>query len=257
MKTEQWLLLNSCGNLILITRIKNIHLYLDKIEDNMQVKINAQWKESLQGEFDKPYFEKLVADLKVIKDNGSIVYPKGSQIFNAFELTPPDKVKAIIIGQDPYHNPDEAMGLCFSVPKGIRVPPSLKNIYKELKTDLDIDSPDHGDLTSWAHEGVLMLNSVLTVEKNKPASHQSLGWQTFTDQVIKIISEQKDCVVFILWGNYARTKTPLIDLDKHLVIAAPHPSPLARGAFFGHRPFSNTNKYLEDHGIGPIDWQLK
>lgn len=220
----------------------------------MDVKINEQWKHLLQPEFDKPYFEKLTSDLRKLISEGHTIYPKGGNIFNAFNLTPPEKIKVVILGQDPYHNPDEAMGLCFSVPKGIRVPPSLKNIYKERKDDIDLDAPSHGDLTSWAQSGVLLLNSVLTVEKNKPASHQGLGWQIFTDRVIQIISQTLPCVVFILWGNYARSKASLIDLDKHLVIAAPHPSPLARGAFFGHRPFSTTNKYLTDNGLEPVDW---
>lgn len=222
----------------------------------MDVKIQDDWKNLLKEEFDKPYFEKLSADIRQLIGDGKTIYPKGSQIFNAFNLTPPQNVKVVILGQDPYHNPGEAMGLCFSVPKGIRVPPSLKNIYKEMKDDVGIDGPLHGDLTPWAEQGVLLLNSVLTVEHNKPASHQSLGWQTFTDKVISLISETQDCVVFLLWGNYARSKSPLIDLNKHLVIAAPHPSPLARGAFFGHKPFSNTNKYLKDNGLTEIDWKI-
>lgn len=222
----------------------------------MDVKIQEDWKELLQDEFDKPYFETLSSNLKKIISEGKIVYPPGRLIFNAFELTPPQDVKVVILGQDPYHNPGEAMGLCFSVPGGVRVPPSLINIYKELKDDLGIDAPDHGDLTGWAKRGVLLLNSVLTVEKNKAASHQHLGWQQFTDAVIRIISGQLSCVVFMLWGSYARSKAPLIDLTKHLVIAAAHPSPLARGGFSGHRPFSLANDYLKQHGISPVDWRL-
>ena len=222
----------------------------------MDVKIQEDWKRLLQGEFEKPYFEKLTAELRQMIRDEKTIYPKGNKIFNAFDLTPPDKVKVVILGQDPYHNPGEAMGLCFSVPQGIRTPPSLKNIYKEMKDDIGIEGPAHGDLSSWAGQGVLLLNSVLTVEQNKPASHQGLGWQIFTDRVISIISEYAECLVFLLWGNYARTKAPLIDLNKHLVIAAPHPSPLARGAFFGHHPFSKTNNYLKEHNIPPIDWNI-
>ena len=222
----------------------------------MEVRIQEGWKKLLQNEFDQPYFEKLSSSLREEIKEGKNIYPRGNQIFNAFNLTPPDKVKVVILGQDPFHNPGEAMGLCFSVPKGIRTPPSLKNIYKEMKDDIGVEGPLHGDLTSWAEQGVLLLNSVLTVEQNKPASHQSLGWQRFTDKVISTISEHSACLVFLLWGNYARSKAPLIDLNKHLVIAAPHPSPLARGAFFGHHPFSKTNQYLEQHGIRGIDWKI-
>lgn len=197
----------------------------------MHVKIQQDWYNLLEPEFQKPYFSRLTTSIKEKIAAGVTVYPPGKLIFNAFELTPPQQVKAVILGQDPYHNPGEAMGLCFSVPRGVSVPPSLRNIFKELKTDLGVDPPNHGDLTTWARNGVLLLNSILTVEKNSAGSHQKLGWQEFTDAVIRNISDYSKCVVFILWGAYARTKVPLIDADKHLIITAAHPSPLARGAF--------------------------
>lgn len=223
----------------------------------MSVKINEKWKDWLQSEFESDYFDKIRKDLHHAKENSKVIYPKGSQIFNAFKLTPPDKLKVVILGQDPYHNPDEAMGLSFSVPKHIRIPPSLKNIYKELYNDLSISPPQHGDLSSWARQGVFLLNAILTVEQNLPASHRDIGWQQFTDAVIKIISQQKKHVVFILWGNFARSKRMLIDTNKHLIIEAAHPSPLARTGFAGHKPFSRTNAYLTTHGIEPIDWAIQ
>ncbi len=222
----------------------------------MHVKIQQDWYNLLEPEFQKPYFSRLTTSIKEKIAAGVTVYPPGKLIFNAFELTPPQQVKAVILGQDPYHNPGEAMGLCFSVPRGVSVPPSLRNIFKELKTDLGVDPPNHGDLTTWARNGVLLLNSILTVEKNSAGSHQKLGWQEFTDAVIRNISDYSKCVVFILWGAYARTKVPLIDADKHLIITAAHPSPLARGAFFGHRPFPHTNNYLIENNITPIDWTI-
>jgi len=223
----------------------------------MDVKIQSEWKAILNEEFEKPYFNNLVSEIKKEIASGETIYPPGSMIFKAFELTPPDTLKVVIVGQDPYHNVGEAMGLSFSVPKSIRVPPSLKNIFKELKDDLGFDPPSHGDLSLWAEQGVLLLNSMLTVRKNKPGSHQSLGWHEFTDEVIRIISHKKEGIVFLLWGNYAKSKAALIDSSKHLVISAAHPSPLARGAFFGHKPFSQTNNYLESHGIEPINWQIR
>lgn len=222
----------------------------------MDVKIRAEWKELLQPEFEKPYFAQLREALHRYRQEGAQMYPPGGLIFNAFELTAPRDVRVVILGQDPYHNPGEAMGLCFSVPKHVRIPPSLKNIYKELYDDLKIMPPNHGDLTEWGRRGVFLLNSVLTVGHNQPASHQKIGWQQFTDRVIEIISDVNECVVFLLWGNYARTKQTLVNIDKHLVVIAAHPSPLARGAFFGHRPFSTANKYLEAQGLEPVDWKL-
>ncbi len=222
----------------------------------VDVKLEASWKAVLKNEFSQPYFYELVEALKNAKKAGDVVYPPGSLIFKAFEKTPFDKVKIVILGQDPYHNPNEAMGLSFSVPKGIRIPPSLQNIYKELYQDLLVPIPNHGDLTKWAEEGVFLLNAMLTVEKNKAGSHQKLGWQNFTDAVIRVLSQEREHLVFMLWGGFARKKKELIDTQKHLVLEAAHPSPLAGGAFFGSKHFSQANEYLEKHGISPIDWRI-
>lgn len=220
------------------------------------VKIEASWKEVLQNEFSQPYFHDLAAFLRKEKEAGKTIYPPGSLIFNAFNITPFQEVKVVILGQDPYHNPGEAMGLSFSVPKGVKIPPSLQNIYKELKDDVGIQIPDHGDLTPWAKQGVFLLNAMLTVERNKPQSHHKIGWQNFTDAVIRKLSEGREQLVFMLWGNFAKKKNILIDKSRHLVLEAPHPSPLAGGAFFGCKHFSKANHYLEQHGKEPIDWQL-
>lgn len=222
----------------------------------MDVKIESSWKAALAEEFEKPYFESLVRFLHNEKSAGKTIYPPGSQIFRAFDLTPVDKVKVVILGQDPYHNPGEAMGLSFSVPKGIATPPSLKNIFKEIETDLGIRMSGSPDLTPWAEQGVLMLNAILTVEAHKAASHGKIGWAEFTDAVIKYISDNTEGVVFMLWGNFARSKRELIDASKHHVLEAAHPSPLARGAFFGCRHFSKANEMLAAEGKTPIDWQL-
>ncbi len=220
------------------------------------VKIEASWKEVLQNEFSQPYFHDLAAFLRKEKEAGKTIYPPGSLIFNAFNITPFQEVKVVILGQDPYHNPGEAMGLSFSVPKGVKIPPSLQNIYKELKDDVGIHIPDHGDLTPWAKQGVFLLNAMLTVERNKPQSHHKIGWQNFTDAVIRKLSEGREQLVFMLWGNFAKKKNILIDKSRHLVLEAPHPSPLAGGAFFGCKHFSKANHYLEQNGKEPIDWQL-
>ena len=212
------------------------------------VKIEESWKEALKNEFGQPYFQSLATFLRKEKANGKTIYPPGSLIFNAFNTTPFEKVKVVILGQDPYHNPGEAMGLSFSVPKGVRIPPSLKNIYKELHDDLGISIPNHGDLTHWAEQGVFLLNAMLTVERNKPRSHQKIGWQTFTDAVIRRLSEERQGLVFMLWGGFARQKKQLIDTGKHLVLEAAHPSPLAGGAYFGSRHFSKANEYLKNQG---------
>ena len=206
--------------------------------------------------FRSPYFQSLANFLRKEKANGKTIYPPGSLIFNAFNTTPFEKVKVVILGQDPYHNPGEAMGLSFSVPKGVRIPPSLKNIYKELHDDLGISIPNHGDLTHWAEQGVFLLNAMLTVERNKPRSHQKIGWQTFTDAVIRRLSEERQGLVFMLWGGFARQKKQLIDTGKHLVLEAAHPSPLAGGAYFGSRHFSKANEYLKNQGKEPVDWKL-
>ncbi|MFM2267998.1 MAG: hypothetical protein RL757_1439 [Bacteroidota bacterium] len=220
------------------------------------VKIEDSWKNVLSDTFEQPYFDVLVTYLRTAKSEGKVIYPPGSLIFNAFTQTPFDDVKVLILGQDPYHNPNEAMGLSFSVPKSVRVPPSLKNIYKELGNDLQIAAPAHGDLTDWAKQGVFLLNAMLTVEAGKAGSHQNIGWQHFTDAVIRKVSEEKQGVVFMLWGNFAKKKKDLIDASKHLILEAAHPSPLAGGAFFDCQHFSKANEYLSQNGKTPIDWNI-
>ena len=222
----------------------------------MNVNIEQSWKQALQSEFEKPYFAGLVSRLHQEKAAGQVIYPKGSSIFRAFELTPVDKVKVVILGQDPYHNPGQAMGLSFSVPDGVPAPPSLVNIFKEVSSDVGVTMSGSPNLEPWARQGVLLLNSILTVRAGQAASHRGLGWEQFTDAVIRYISENCDGVVFMLWGNYAREKAALIDPSKHLILQAAHPSPLARGAFFGCRHFSKANNFLTFRGKTPIEWQL-
>ena len=222
----------------------------------MDVKIEQSWKTALAGEFEKPYFESLVHFLRAEKAAGVRIFPPGSQIFRAFELTPVDQVKVVILGQDPYHGPGQAHGLSFSVPVGVTAPPSLKNIFKEIETDLGVQMSGCPNLESWARQGVLLLNAVLTVRCGEAASHGKIGWQEFTDAVIKYISDNCEGVVFMLWGNYARGKAVLIDRSRHCVLEAAHPSPLARGAFFGSRHFSQANAALVSFGRAPINWQL-
>ena len=222
----------------------------------MNVRIEESWKQALQSEFEKPYFAGLVASLHEEKARGEVIYPPGSQIFRAFELTPVPQVKVVILGQDPYHNPGQAMGLSFSVPDGVPAPPSLVNIFKEISSDLGIRMSGSPNLEPWARQGVLLLNSILTVRAGQAASHRNLGWETFTDAVIKYLSDNCDGIVFMLWGNFARTKAALIDPAKHLILEAAHPSPLARGAFFGCRHFSKANNFLTFKGKTPIEWQL-
>jgi len=217
--------------------------------------INKSWQSHLQKEFKKSYFLELINFLESEKSTHTI-FPKEQDVFKAFELTPFDAVKVVIIGQDPYHGLNQAHGLSFSVNKGVKVPPSLQNIFKELRADNNSPIPTHGNLIKWALQGVLLLNATLTVREGLPGSHQKKGWETFTDAVIKLISDEKEQVVFLLWGNYAKTKAPLIDAHKHLILEAAHPSPLARGAFFGSRHFSKTNDYLISNHIKPIDWDL-
>lgn len=222
----------------------------------MEVKIEQSWKEALAGEFGKPYFASLVSFLRNEKAAGKVIYPPGSQIFRAFDLTPVQNVKVVILGQDPYHGPGQAHGLSFSVPSGVPAPPSLKNIFKEIETDLGVKMSGHPNLESWARQGVLLLNAVLTVRAAEAASHSRIGWQEFTDAVIKYISDNCEGVVFMLWGNFARGKSELIDHSRHCVLEAAHPSPLARGAFFGCRHFSQANNYLLSTSRTPINWQL-
>ena len=222
----------------------------------MEVRIENSWKSALAGEFGKPYFASLVRFLHEEKASGKKIFPPGSQIFKAFELTPVSQVKVVILGQDPYHGLGQAHGLSFSVPDGIPAPPSLKNIFKEIETDLGICMSGYPNLEKWARQGVLLLNAVLTVRSGEAASHSKIGWQEFTDAVIKYISDNCEGVVFMLWGNFARTKRDLIDHSRHHVLEAAHPSPLARGAFFGCRHFSQANNLLMASGKAPIDWQL-
>ncbi len=224
--------------------------------DPADVHIEPSWRKALSEEFEKPYFKIIKDKLLADKKAGYTIYPPGQLMFNAFARTPFDKVRVVILGQDPYHNPGEAMGLCFSVPKGTRIPPSLKNVFKEQVTDVQITIPDHGDLTSWATQGVFLMNAMLTVRHKSPGSHKSIGWQTFTDAVIKKLSDERENLIFLLWGRFAQSKSVLINQMKHHVLKAAHPSPLARNAFSGCKHFSITNKLLTKMNSDPIDWQL-
>jgi uracil-DNA glycosylase len=221
----------------------------------MDVRIEPSWKAALQDEFDKPYFADVVAYVKSEIAARHTVYPPGKLIFNAFDKTPLDRVKVVILGQDPYHGYGQAHGLCFSVPRGVKAPPSLINIFKEIEDDLGFAPPSHGCLESWTEQGVFLLNAILTVRANTPTSHSAIGWQTFTDAVIRKISDEKSGVVFLLWGNFARAKRDLIDAGKHHVLEAAHPSPLARGGFNGCRHFSKANDLLRQQGLPPVDWR--
>lgn len=222
----------------------------------MHIDIEPQWKKVLEDEFEKPYFNALSKSIREAYLSNTSVYPLPAHIFNAFNLCPFDSVKVVILGQDPYHGAGQAHGLSFSVQDGVRTPPSLKNIYKELCDDIGKEIPETGNLTHWATQGVLLLNAVLTVEAGKPASHQGLGWETFTDAVIKTISDKKEHVVFLLWGKYAQEKEALINTTKHLVLKAPHPSPFsAHTGFLGCKHFSKTNAYLTQTGQTSITWQ--
>ncbi|WP_183356360.1 uracil-DNA glycosylase [Geomonas silvestris] len=224
-----------------------------------QVQMEPGWKERLIGEFAKPYMQELKAFLRDELAHRKIIYPKGNEYFNAFNSTPFDRVKVVILGQDPYHGPNQAHGLCFSVQQGVEPPPSLINIFKEIQADLGLTPADfrHGNLKSWADQGVLLLNSVLTVEQGRAAAHQGKGWETFTDQAIAELNEKRTGLVFMLWGSYAHKKGEVIDSRKHLVLKAPHPSPLsAHRGFLGCRHFSKANAYLVQQGATPIDWRL-
>jgi uracil-DNA glycosylase len=221
------------------------------------VKLDESWKAPLQAEFDAPYMAALKEFLVAEKAKGKRIFPKGSEWFHALNVTPLEKVRAVILGQDPYHGEGQAHGLCFSVKPGVRPPPSLINIYKEMKSDLGLDPPSHGNLEAWAKQGVLLLNAVLTVEAGRAGSHQGKGWERFTDAVIRLVNDQPRPVVFILWGAYAQRKASFVDRKRHLVLASAHPSPLsAHNGFFGSRPFSKANEFLIAHGEQPIDWKL-
>jgi uracil-DNA glycosylase len=221
------------------------------------IDLETSWLEPLAAEFEQPYMRELRAFLRSEKRAGKQIFPPGSEFFNAFSHTPLEKVKVVILGQDPYHGEGQAHGLCFSVRPGIAVPPSLRNIYKELQAELGLPIPSHGNLTSWADQGVLLLNSVLSVESSRAGSHQGKGWEAFTDRVIEVINEQREGVVFMLWGSYAQRKGAFIDAERHCVLKAPHPSPLsAHRGFFGCGHFIAANQYLQGRGDTPINWRL-
>jgi len=220
----------------------------------MDVRIEEGWKQQLSGEFSKDYFKSLT-DFVRNEYRSGVVYPKSANIFRAFDLSSFDRTKVVILGQDPYHEPGQANGLCFSVPDGVAFPPSLRNIYKEITNDIGYCKYSNGDLSPWAEQGVLLLNATLTVKAHAAGSHQGKGWEEFTSSVVRLLAEKKDNIVFILWGSYAQKKCEFIDSDRHLVLQSVHPSPLsAHRGFFGNHHFSRTNSYLEQHGITPIVW---
>ena len=222
-----------------------------------KIELHESWLKRLEDQFQQEYMQKLRNFLVVRKQHRALIYPPGPQIFNALDSTPFEKVRVVILGQDPYHGPGQAHGLCFSVQPGVRIPPSLANIYREIHADLGLEPPHHGCLQSWAEQGVLLLNAVLTVERGQAGSHQGKGWETFTDAVVQLLNDERDGLVFMLWGSYAQKKGAVIDRKKHLVLKAPHPSPLsAHRGFLGCRHFSSANEYLQKHGQQPIDWKV-
>lgn len=222
-----------------------------------KIDMHASWLDHLAPEFEKPYMQQLKAFLLMQKQQGKVIYPLSKNIFHAFNSTPLDQIKVVILGQDPYHGPGQAHGLCFSVQKGVQPPPSLQNMFKEIERDLGIPAPGHGYLQSWAEQGVLLLNATLTVEHARAGSHQGQGWEAFTDRAIQLINEKCEGVVFLLWGSYAQKKGQLIDSSRHLVLKSPHPSPLsAYRGFIGNGHFSKANEYLRARGKEPIDWRL-
>ncbi|QXU44025.1 uracil-DNA glycosylase [Pedobacter sp. D749] len=224
----------------------------------MSAALEPGWLAVLEGEFEKDYMKNLKSFLQEEKNKGATVYPKGTDIFNALNTTPFDQVKVVILGQDPYHGVGQAHGLSFSVQRGVTVPPSLKNIYKELETDIEgFKTPNHGNLTHWAEQGVLLLNATLTVRASEAGSHQNQGWEIFTDEIIKALSQKREHIVFLLWGKYAQQKASLIDQKKHYVLTAAHPSPFsAYNGFFGSKHFSKANQLLVQNNLKPIDWNL-
>ncbi len=224
---------------------------------NSSIQLSDSWLQRLESEFRADYMVALREFLKAEKAQGKVIFPPGKAMFNALNATPFEQVKVVILGQDPYHGPGQAHGLCFSVQRGVATPPSLVNIYKALNADLGLPIPSHGHLQAWAEQGVLLLNATLSVEAGKAGSHQNRGWEQFTDRVIEALNEQRQHLVFLLWGGYAQKKGRIIDRDKHLVLTAPHPSPLsAHRGFLGCRHFSATNEYLSRNGYSPINWQL-
>ncbi len=221
-----------------------------------KIKIEKNWKKHLSAQFSMPYMDDLKKFLLSEADKKKVIYPTGTDMFNALNLTPFNTVKVVIFGQDPYHGPGQAHGLCFSVKPEVVIPPSLRNIYKEIKTDLGLEPPSHGHLIHWAQQGVLLLNSVLTVEHHKAASHRGKGWENFTDRIVEVLNEEKEGLVFLLWGRDAQKKGAKIDRKCHLVLETAHPSPLSSYRYFGNRHFSKTNKYLKKIGKDPIDWSV-
>ena len=229
----------------------------NNVRENNKVKLDPSWLNVLGNEFDQPYMQQLRQFLVEEKAQGKVIFPAGSNWFAAFNETPFDQVKVVILGQDPYHGPRQAHGLCFSVLPGVAVPPSLRNMYQELASDVGMNIPEHGCLSHWAQQGVLLLNATLTVEQGRAGAHQGQGWETFTDRAVQELNAQREGLVFLLWGSYAQKKGAFIDANKHLVLKAPHPSPLsAHRGFFGCKHFSQTNEYLNQRGLPGIDWQL-
>lgn len=227
------------------------------MSEQKKIDLDSTWLQHLSAEFEAPYMQQLKQFLMQEKAAGKVIFPPSKFIFNAFNSTPLDKVKVVIIGQDPYHGPGQAHGLCFSVQPGVAIPPSLQNIFKEQQRDLGLPYPSHGCLQSWADQGVLLLNATLTVEQARAGSHQGRGWETFTDKAIQLVSRETSSVVFLLWGSYAQKKAELIDPSKHLILKAPHPSPLsAHRGFMGCGHFSRANEYLQKVGKSPVDWHL-
>ncbi|MDH7945136.1 uracil-DNA glycosylase [Pseudohongiella sp. SYSU M77423] len=227
-------------------------------EQTRDIQLEPSWKDELAGEFDKPYMQSLRQFLLQEKQQGQQIFPPGNQIFNALNTTPFDKVRVVILGQDPYHGPGQAHGLCFSVQQDVAVPPSLQNIYKELHADLGLPVPSHGNLMQWAEQGVLLLNAVLTVRAGQANSHQGKGWEHFTDRIVELLNERREHLVFMLWGSYAQRKGAMIDRKRHLVLSSPHPSPLsAHRGFLGNRHFSKANQYLQQQQLASIDWQIR
>ena len=227
------------------------------MSDRKQVQLDGSWMGAVGDEFDKEYMQVLRSFLATEKQQQKTIFPKGQEIFNAMNATAFENVRVVILGQDPYHGPGQAHGLCFSVQPKVALPPSLQNIFKEIKNDLGVENGEHGCLTHWAEQGVLLLNSVLTVEQGRAGSHQGKGWETFTDSVIAQLNQQRDGLVFLLWGSYAQKKGAIIDGERHLVLKSPHPSPLsAHRGFFGNQHFSQANNYLLAQGLDPIDWSL-